>query len=135
MLWFSETFDFCNILRCKICNTTTIFNSEGINKHLKKCHPSLNMTFKRYCKTYLNMEPQDDEMQTNLQVHEEKINNKMPTKIKHIEKYYSDNVSKLCQYKCLSCEEENIEVKSTHTNNVHPEIKMKYKVMEKILHR
>ena len=51
------------------------------------------------------------------------------------EKRYSNNVSELCKYKCLSCGEENIEVKNIHTKNVHPEIKRKYKVMEKILHR
>ena len=52
------------------------------------------------------------------------------------EEYFSDNVSELCQYRCLSCEEENIKDKEAHTRKVHKNDKnTNYEVMEKVLHR
>ena len=51
-----EIFQLSNNFRCKICNKSVIFNPVGINGHLKKSHPSLNITFKKYSKTYLNQD-------------------------------------------------------------------------------
>ena len=51
------------------------------------------------------------------------------------EKRYSNNMSELCKYKCLSCGEENIKDKNIHTKNVHPEMSKKYEVMNKVFHR
>ena len=53
-----EILDFCHHFRCKICNTTVIFNQPAIMTHLNKCHSSLKIRFKEYSKKYLNLESQ-----------------------------------------------------------------------------
>ena len=111
-------------LRCPDCAAEFLFCFTYLSYHATVKHKITLADFKA---KYLQIEPENPNLSM--------TNDKMATSLKHEEKYYSNNMSELCKYKCLTCGEENIEVKSTHTNNVHPEIKRKYKMMEIVLHR
>ena len=94
------------LLRCPDCERNFLFCYSYMNEHARVKH---KISLKEFKAKYLqNIE----------------------------EEYYSDNVSDLCQYRCLSCGEENIKAKESHIRKVHKKNKNKnFELMEKVLHR